>query len=297
MKKAKGILGCIMAFVYVLIIQVAIVAIVSVIYGIFKLTALTAQGVPKEEIRKFAEIMFNQPSFTLVARSIASMVTLGVYVLWYYLRLANKQRPTIKKALEGKTMLWIGLLAIGSQLGTILIMQGLMPLFPNTFANYEAHMGQFELGMSLISFIAVVFIAPISEEFIFRAVILNKGRKVLPFMAANILQSLLFAIIHANIVQGIYAFFFGLLLGMVYEKRKSIIVPILLHMGVNLAGVIISTIPDSFLEGYEYGGVMMLILAVVISVPALIIGFKKISENPILIEEETPMEIEGELQI
>ncbi len=288
MKKTKGILGCVMAFVYAIVIQVIVVFIASAVYGVIKGSSLGLQGGAVEEI---AASMVS-PSFLLVVQSIASMVTFGVFALWYYLRLANKRRPSIKDVLSGRSLLWISLVAIGAQLAIVVMMQGLIPIFPKTFEKYETHIGMLEIGMSFISFILVVFIAPISEEFIFRAVILTKAKKIMSFTAANILQSILFGIMHGNIVQGVYAFVLGLLIGFVYEKRQSIIVPIILHMIFNLSSVMISTIPDSFFERYQYAGIILLFLTIVISVPAIIIGLKKLSENPIIIEEEEIEEIQ-----
>ena len=291
MKKTKGILGCVMAFVYAIVIQVIVVFIASAVYGVIKGSSLGLQGGAVEEI---AASMVS-PSFLLVVQSIASMVTFGVFALWYYLRLANKRRPSIKDVLSGRSLLWISLVAIGAQLAIVVMMQGLIPIFPKTFEKYETHIGMLEIGMSFISFILVVFIAPISEEFIFRAVILTKAKKIMSFTAANILQSILFGIMHGNIVQGVYAFVLGLLIGFVYEKRQSIIVPIILHMIFNLSSVMISTIPDSFFERYQYAGIILLFLTIVISVPAIIIGLKKLIENPIISQDETNEEdIQGQ---
>lgn len=291
MKKTKGILGCVMAFIYAIIIQVIVVFIASAVYGVIKGISLGAQGAAVEEIA--ASIV--SPSFLLVVQSIASMVTFGVFALWYYLRLANKRRPSVKEVLAGRSLLWISLVAIGAQLAIVVIMQGLIPIFPKTFEKYETHIGMLEIGMSFISFILVVFIAPISEEFIFRAVILAKAKKIMSFTAANILQSVLFGIMHGNIIQGVYAFALGLLIGFVYEKRQSIIVPIILHMIFNLSSVIISTIPDSFFQTYKYAGISLLLLAIIISIPAIIIGLKKLIENPIISQDETNEEdIQGQ---
>ena len=53
---------------------------------------------------------------------------------------------------------------------------------------------------------------------------------------ANIIQAALFGIMHGNLVQGAYAFALGLILGYVYHKYQSLVIPILFHMSFNIFG-------------------------------------------------------------
>ncbi len=60
----------------------------------------------------------------------------------------------------------------------------------------------------------------------------------MPYMGANILQAILFGVYHGNIVQGSYAFLLGVFLGLVCFKLHSIFAAILLHMVINLSGIL-----------------------------------------------------------
>ncbi|HHX62279.1 MAG TPA: CPBP family intramembrane metalloprotease [Epulopiscium sp.] len=294
MKKIKAIFGCIMAFVYVLLIQGIVVLISSVIYGVVQGAILGIQGLGAEEITIEVQNMMTG-NVILIFQSLASLVCVVVFGLWYYKKLAKKNRPDLKKVFEGKTMLWITLLAIGMQLLIMIIMSLLIPMLPNMFAEYDEHMEWLGIGGSLISFIYVGFIAPISEEFIFRGVIFNKGKKVLPFMLANILQALLFGIMHGNIVQGTYAFALGIVMGILYERRQSILAPIALHMVINLFGILFATVPESFLETYKFAEIILLL----IPIPAIVISLIHLNRNPVIMEEpeepEEPEEAEEEI--
>ncbi|MDF2804531.1 MAG: amino terminal protease family protein, partial [Anaerocolumna sp.] len=77
-----------------------------------------------------------------------------------------------------------------------------------------------------------------SEEFIFRGVTLKKAQKVMPFIGANILQAILFGVYHGNLVQGVYAFILGLFLGFVCYQLQSLLASILLHMVINISGIL-----------------------------------------------------------
>ena len=81
-----------------------------------------------------------------------------------------------------------------------------------------------------------VFVAPMSEELIFRGVTLKYAARATPFFLANIFQALLFGAFHGNIVQGAYAFVAGLFCGYVCYKGGSLWLSILLHMMFNLWG-------------------------------------------------------------
>ena len=90
---------------------------------------------------------------------------------------------------------------------------------------------------SLAWVFAVVILPPLVEETVFRGLIfhyLKKGGA--GFWAANLIQAVLFGIYHGNLVQGIYAFCIGLLLGYLAERYSSLIIPVMVHALFNLFG-------------------------------------------------------------
>jgi membrane protease YdiL (CAAX protease family) len=68
---------------------------------------------------------------------------------------------------------------------------------------------------------------------VFRGVILKKAKNIMPFYAANIIQAILFGLIHLNWIQGLYAFPIGILLGYITRRYRSIIPSIILHALLN----------------------------------------------------------------
>ena len=75
---------------------------------------------------------------------------------------------------------------------------------------------------------------PIIEELIFRGLVFKVMRKWAPFVVTMIVSAFLFGIYHGNLVQFLYAGICGLWLAYLYEKEKSIVVPIALHMCMNI---------------------------------------------------------------
>lgn len=291
MKKFKGVFGCIMAFVYVLLIQIVVGMLTGIIFGAIKGVTLALQGVedPQEIAKQIQNAITGD--FIIFMSALAALVSLVLYALWYYKKLAKKKGPSIKKAFDTKTIIWVIVLGLGMQIAISMVLNLLTPILPEVFEKYGELIEKLGMGNSVISFVYIGIIAPFSEEYIFRGVIFNKAKKVIPYMYANILQAILFGVMHGNVVQGTYAFVLGLFLGMLYEKRQSIFVPIALHMVVNLSGILLSFIPESFFETYSFVGIILQGLAIV----GIVYSVIELNKNKLEIEENTQV-IEKDLE-
>ena len=61
-------------------------------------------------------------------------------------------------------------------------------------------------------------LVPISEELVFRGMMFKRLREQSGFMHAAIFSSVVFALLHGNMVQMLYAFATGMMLSYVYEN-------------------------------------------------------------------------------
>ena len=94
--------------------------------------------------------------------------------------------------------------------------------------------------------IMTVILAPILEEILFRG-ILMKGlvnNHVEP-KKAIVLSALVFGAVHFNPWQFLGAFLLGLVLGLVYHKTRSLLMPILLHAFNNLTSALMMLYSDA----------------------------------------------------
>ena len=94
------------------------------------------------------------------------------------------------------------------------------------------HLSSSYLNNSLVfvgGFIATVLISPISEELIFRGVVLNRLKRFVPTIFAILITSLAFASLHTygSIIS---AFIFALCMAILYLKTDNILVPIFAHI-------------------------------------------------------------------
>lgn len=113
---------------------------------------------------------------------------------------------------------------------------------PNWFENIFADMKD-----SILGIVSMCLVAPIFEELLFRGAIegelLSKWKN--PFYAI-LLSSFLFGIVHGNPAQLFFAICFGMVLGTVYYKTKSLTACIILHCLNNIISTILmSYFPDT----------------------------------------------------
>lgn len=94
--------------------------------------------------------------------------------------------------------------------------------------------------------IMTVILAPILEEILFRGIIMKGmlNSKVKP-VTAIIVSAFIFGVVHFNPWQFAGALLLGLVLGLVYYKTKSLLMPILLHAFNNFVSAMMMLYSDS----------------------------------------------------
>ena len=151
-------------------------------------------------------------------------MSIAVFGLWYYCRYGGNYRPVLRQTFHPAAVAGIVMLMPGTQYLTTYIMSFVASLFPHWMDAYESLLETAGLDdqISILMVICSVIFAPFCEELVFRGVTMHQAKKCLPFWVANLLQALLFGIFHMNMIQGIYAFCLGLVLGYVCNRGGSI---------------------------------------------------------------------------
>lgn len=181
------------------------------------------------------ELVFNSAPLGIMLYHIIGILVFGLWFRACY----KKPRPTIKGSFEkvnGKAVVITVICGIA-----LCIFSNATILFeyhvsPGLIEEYEQLMESAQMGTSVFTVIAAVLLAPIGEEFLCRGLCFRFAKKSLGnFWLANIFQAFLFGCIHGNLVQGIYAFCIGLVLGWLVERYDSLVPAMLLHFVVNLS--------------------------------------------------------------
>lgn len=91
-----------------------------------------------------------------------------------------------------------------------------------------------------VALIVYGVVAPIVEEILFRGVVFNRMKENNRIITSVILSSLVFAVYHQNIVQGIYAFIMGCIIAYLYELFGRFYVPVCVHIVSNVLVYLLS---------------------------------------------------------
>ena len=147
---------------------------------------------------------------------------------------ACPKQENIKK-LKTAVLVMLGAACIGVGFGNILTMSPLAGISQG-FAEANEH---FYGSTLLIELIGSAILTPILEELLYRGVIYERLRF---FMGKRwhgiLLSSLIFAMVHLNLVQFIYAFGMGIVLACCMEVTGHVYGAILGHMTANLIAVL-----------------------------------------------------------
>ncbi|WP_374461425.1 lysostaphin resistance A-like protein [Chryseobacterium taeanense] len=140
------------------------------------------------------------------------------------------------------------------------------PFFGKYYEFFNKLMEQLTFN-PVVMVITAVICAPIFEEIIFRGIIqkglMNKG--VEPWKAI-VFASIIFGVVHGNPWQFVGAVLLGCVLGLVYYKTKSLLLPMLLHGFNNLCStiLIIYTKNESFSDAFKISEWMILAIGIML---------------------------------
>lgn len=155
----------------------------------------------------------------ILALLAASLVTLGPVYLFY------KRAPLVHAPLPDSRREWImeglyiaGIACLGLKINLIVMD---MDLFAFS-EGYERSSAILQGGGILLRALVLGGVVPLLEELLFRGVILGQLLLWLDRRQAILLSSVLFGILHFNVVQFLYAAVMGYLLGLLYEKTRHI---------------------------------------------------------------------------
>ena len=104
-------------------------------------------------------------------------------------------------------------------------------------------------------------LAPIVEEVVLRGGVQKSLQKINPAFAI-IATAVIFGVLHGNLIQGVFAGAFGLLLGYVYYKTDNLFYTIGMHITVNMTGCIISLAQIPELVSYVVVAIVLCVIYV-----------------------------------
>lgn len=205
--------------------------------------------------RELASYLAGSMSCALAAGQILSIL---IALPWWRHIERRHRDPARRAQVSRRNAAGILALGVGFQFVLAVALTALLPLVPDLMKSYSTSVNAGDLSdVALIPILTSVIGAPISEELFCRGLGLTFAEKATGrFWAANVLQALMFGVLHGNLVQGAYAFASGLVLGVVYRRYRRLGPCIGLHLALNLSGYLMGVVPLS-LAGLLAVGVLL----------------------------------------
>ena len=195
------------------------------------------------EILKIPMIQFIE--FMYLSDILIALIQLIIFFVIYKLAV-RRNEDELRTKLNLKDISFSVMTGIGvSGISFIwLIIAGKIPEFQAQIAAMKEGNAMIGGGSLHGVFLSAVIAAPIVEEVIFRGVVLGSFRKIFPAWASILISAVIFGVYHMNPVAIVYATVMGIIAGIVYEKKRNLLFPIILHMANNFMGLLQDFVPQ-----------------------------------------------------
>ncbi len=181
-------------------------------------------------------VMSHLTTITLVT----SLASIPVFI-WYMNRDRKKNIAAVMVKKSGVltseyVAIVVGLIALCIALNNLITLSDLAEFS----ISYQETSEAFYSVSFPIQILALGIVAPIAEEILYRGLIYRRVRRFMTPIASMILSAVVFAVVHGNLVQTLYAGMCGLVFAWLYEKYGTLLVPILAHIVMNITSVILT---------------------------------------------------------
>lgn len=212
----------------------------------------------------------------------------GVLIYWWIMfrRARRQKRSLLREAtLELRPLPDLPELAGGFLLGASasLFFSALLTLLPLPAflrdAYHSSAMQAFAEPDRLLVILMLTVLLPFTEEMIFRGLMLNRLLTFFRLRTALFLSAALFALCHVDPVWMIYAFFMGLLIGILSIRKDNIRIAVLIHMGFNFPSVIETAIPANASLKSTPAGIFLIVIIGFCALAAFFLLLQRIYKN------------------
>lgn len=207
------------------------------------------------------------PVATLVAMLAANLIPVLLFSNRLSLSITDMLRPKT-------TTIWVVLggaaVCLSLNYGASFIMQ----LFNDLLSQVNVELTTPDIALTYdglgnaAMLIYAVIIAPITEELLFRGLILRTFQRTGRTFAI-VASSMLFALIHGNFIQSIPTFFIGLVLGYVTMRCGSVLPAILIHLVNNGYVMLLDELGNFLGDAVSYVEIGVLVIAVAAAIVVL----------------------------
>ena len=194
--------------------------------------------------------------------AVSGLLAIGVILLFYRIRRKKLGDALWLRRVEGPGLLSGAALAPALYLAVTVAMMALPEAWLDSYAEASSGVS----GGGVIGIVAVVLVAPVVEEFIFRGLIMTRLAQAMPGWLAAAPSAALFGLCHGHPVWFAYTFVLGVLFGLMDLRLGSIWPSILAHMVFNGVGQVLDLLPE---DDVVIMGAYLVLVAAAVVLPVL----------------------------
>lgn len=275
MKKFFKSLGAGLGFVGIFLGAQAIVSFAVSFYYSVMIGYESAQSGNELALKEINALLLDKLTGAMTLISVIS----GVVALLIILIIFKARHKNFREEINIKPIRLISIpIIILMGISLNLLIQILISCLPIPLELMESYSqaSQFTQDTSIISFLAIVIMAPIAEEIFFRGLVLSRFSKSMPIVVSIILQAIIFGLIHGTVLWFSYATIIGLVLGLLAYKQKSILGCMILHFSINGLSFMINIFKIEF---NDVTAMVTLIISAIVFVICIVMMFSNKFNN------------------
>ncbi|MDO5559455.1 MAG: CPBP family intramembrane metalloprotease [Oscillospiraceae bacterium] len=205
---------------------------------------------------------------------VGNTLFVAAIILFAAIRKCSFKKEFYINAVPGKKIILILLLGIALNFfvsNFMHILELSWPAFSRSMETYEQKAALISESPFIVSLLLSVVSAPITEELLLRCCIFTTLNKAYPAVLSVILTSVIFGLLHGNLIWSTYAAVFGIVLNVLFIRFNSLIASISMHFAFNIIG---SCVPTTFDVSFPVQIIFTILLGI-ISAALFIIVMKK----------------------
>lgn len=125
----------------------------------------------------------------------------------------------------------------------------MIPMPESLVSSYNDLYDYLGSGNIVLEVIDVALVTPIVEEIIFRGIFHGQLESVFSFIPAALISSAVFGAMHGNVISFVFTFVLGFVLALAFNKCKTLIAPIAIHLAFNGSSYIVTELMNGADEG------------------------------------------------
>jgi hypothetical protein len=270
---------------FVVSFAVPIVAVIGYMIGLTIPSITSGQEINNDSFDAVTQMTetFSVDNLMLFQLLIGIICTMIFCLIWFNIRKALPKFVNASSCVLPAVLTLISFTGLHFILIFIMSVTNIIEHFPS----YEEVSELLTSGSVLMQLLVVGIVGPVSEELLYRGILLNRLSEWMPKWVAIFVSSALFGVMHLNLFQGLYAFLLGVACAVLYVRYRNIWIPITGHIAFNSVNVIFRAIVDAL--GIEEFNVLILIILSALATGVAVFALVKFTKPAVPAYHHSPM--------